>query len=235
MKNWIRFPLVLGLICVFAACGVASIYVVTRKPIEKQQQKKQEEALEILFGRGARQRALNASASPLDRVYEVTDAGGRRLGFLAVGVGKGYSSKIRVMVGVECEAKPVRSPTDLKRIRGIKILFQNETPGLGSRVEEVESDRTWFTVLSGHDTGDESGRRAKFQEAFSGLPLVPEASPKGHADTVTGATIRLDAIQEVDGITGATISSNAVKDAVEDAVRKIIAQLAPGSGNAAPR
>jgi len=228
MKNWIRFPLVLGTICILAACGVASIYVVTRKPIEKQQQKRQKEALEIIFGPGARQRALNASASPLDRVYEVTDAAGRRLGFLAVGVGKGYSSKIRVMVGVECEAKPIRSPTDLTRIRGIKILFQNETPGLGSRVEEVESDRTWFTVLSGRDTGGESGRRAKFQEAFSGLPFRVPAPAKGHADTMTGAAVHLDAIQEVDGITGATISSNAVKNAVEDAVRKIIAQLAPG-------
>ena len=87
------------------------------------------------------------------------------------------------MVGVDREMK----------ITGIKIAFQQETPGLGTRIEEVRK-------------GDSA---PWFQEQFRGktlesLEVVRAADP-----------------ERIEAITGATISSQAVANSVREAVEKL--------------
>lgn len=76
--------------------------------------------------------------------------------------GPGLWGTISLMVGFE---------TDLETISGIAIVSQNETPGLGARIEEP-----WFT--------------AQFKGRKTPLVLVEEgtASQPDQIDSITGAT-----------------------------------------------
>ena len=52
-------------------------------------------------------------------------------GYAFVAKKNGYSSEIQVMVGIDLKGK----------IMGVKVLSQNETPGLGTRITEIVSQR----------------------------------------------------------------------------------------------
>lgn len=84
-------------------------------------------------------------------------------------------------------------------INAIKVLNHNETPGLGSRITEVKDDLTIFEFMKGKRS---SGiKKPWFQEQFSNKKTTQ--------------------IDEVQAITGATISSKAVIDAVKEKAKEI--------------
>lgn len=89
-----------------------------------------------------------------------------RGGFVFIARGKGYSSVIETMVGVGADG----------RITGIKVISQQETPGLGTKITEVrhgESD-SWFY------------RQFKGKSAEDNIKVKKDG---GTIDAVTGATI----------------------------------------------
>lgn len=77
-----------------------------------------------------------------DRVYKGLNKAGQLIGYAACGEAQGYSSKIKVMVGTD---------PGLEKIIGINILAQNETPGLGTKMTEVESTSTLWSVIFGKE------------------------------------------------------------------------------------
>lgn len=196
MKNWIRFPLVLATICALSALGVGSVYVLTKKQIDAQEKGRRQSAREDIFGPGVTQDALNDPADPLETVYRIEDESGRTVGYMTLGVGQGYSSKLQVMVGVDA---------DLTQIVRIKILDQKETPGLGTRVEEIQTDKTWLKRMQGEVWPDESEKRAWFQLQFDTARVTAEGVDQSAVDTISGATI----------------SSNATLNAVDQALARI--------------
>ena len=87
---------------------------------------------------------------------------------------------------------------DLQTLRGIAVLKSNETPGFGDKIKTDEF-------------------RARFQNAPADGSLV----------VIKGGTVGSGAANEIMGITGATISSDAVKDIVNRAaleMRRTLAQ-----------
>lgn len=82
-------------------------------------------------------------------VVEVTDSLlGDRLGYAFVAYGKGYSSTVETMVGVDLSG----------RVIGVTILSQQETPGLGAKAEDEEwigqfIDRSGSDCLVDRDGG----------------------------------------------------------------------------------
>jgi len=96
-------------------------------------------------------------------------------GYIFIAREKGYSSTIESMVGVDTSGA----------VTGVIVLFQQETPGLGARIEEIRhGEKTpWFT------------------RQFIG---------KSPSDTFTVAKDGGD----IDSITGATISSRAVSGSI---------------------
>ena len=96
-------------------------------------------------------------------------------GYIFIAYGIGYSSTIETMVGVGSDGKIV----------GVMVLFQQETPGLGDKIEEVRrgEDTPWFT------------------QQYIGATRVDNM-----AVTEDGGAI--------DSITGATITSQAVTDSI---------------------
>jgi len=104
------------------------------------------------------------------------------VGYVFLAAGSGYSSVIETIVGVDLGGT----------IEGIKILSQQETPGLGARVTEVKHGDTkpWFQVQ------------------FEGKKALELA-------------LRADG-GDIDAITGATISSRTVVSSIRKAAGKLL-------------
>lgn len=84
-------------------------------------------------------------------------------------------------------------------ITGIKITSQNETPGLGSRITEVKDDTTIWSFFAGRRKAKEL--KPWFQEQFAGK--------------------KINQLDQVHAITGATISSEAVMKSVKEKALEI--------------
>ncbi len=129
------------------------------------------------------------------------------LGYTFIAYGKGYSSTLVSMVGVD--------PSFV--VTGVRIISQQETPGLGTKVQEIASKNTLWQVLRGKAV-EEIGARPWFQVQFEG---------RGEDGLRVVKTRTEDGIL---AITGATISS----EAVTGSVRRSIAMLRSIVGAPAP-
>jgi len=92
--------------------------------------------------------------------------------------GSGFQGSVSIMVGME---------PDFKKITGIKVLEQIETPGLGTKIVEDpsnKSDRYWFP------------------EQFRGVVIEPEIVALKNQQPINP--------NEIQAISGATITSKAV-------------------------
>jgi Na+-transporting NADH:ubiquinone oxidoreductase subunit C len=105
------------------------------------------------------------------------------------GTGAGLWGRIDAMVGLREDGT----------LAGIAFTAQNETPGLGARIQEA-----WF--------------RDQFKGKKAPLSLVPEKTRSGDA-------------HEIDGITGASITSRAVRDLVNRAGPAAAPAPAPEGGS----
>ncbi|MHC4712484.1 MAG: FMN-binding protein [Planctomycetota bacterium] len=204
MKNALRFTVVLGLICIAAGLGVSAVYQLTRGRIQAKKEKAFAGALSDVFPEADSFLAGDSQTDWEGDGVGVALKGGDVVGHLAVGEKQGYSSKIRVLVGADLRFS----------IKAIKILQQSETPGLGERTKEVRTDRTVWRA-AGEATGivDKSAEAEDtspwFQKQFEGLTLEKLVIVKD-----PGA-------EGIHAITGATISSQAVTDAVREALSLI--------------
>ncbi|RKY54293.1 MAG: hypothetical protein DRP89_05090, partial [Candidatus Neomarinimicrobiota bacterium] len=102
--------------------------------------------------------------------------------------GNGFQSKIKILVGMNPE---------FTKIKGLKILQQAETPGLGTKIENDptnKSNKFWF--LS----------QFKDLKIGTGITYVKNKKPSKEG--------------EIQAITGATISSKSVVNILNDAINK---------------
>lgn len=142
---------VLTIICVIAGFLLGLTYNLTADKIKYQAEKAENDALKSVLPN-----ALDFSKDSVVS-YKGLDSEGQIIGFAYLGEGKGYSSTIRVMIGTDTGGQIV----------GIKILSQQETPGLGTRITDPN-----------------------FQEQFSMKSI-------DRVDTITGATISSRAVIEI--------------------------------------
>ncbi len=187
MNDILRFGGILLLVSVVAAAGLAAVYQVTKPRIEEQKKRELQNALG----------AAIPGADP-NAIRQVTEAGGKILyykgfdspdttgliGYAFIASGIGYSSTIETMVGVDSTGK----------IIGIKVLAQGETPGLGTKVQEVRygEKEPWFP------------------QQFLGRNVSKLAIDKDGG--------------EIKSITGATISSRAVTKSIVAAYEALFAK-----------
>ena len=136
MNDRLRYILVLTLITALSGLVLGTTERCTRQPIKEQYRRQQLQALRAVLpevdnapDRDTVTPAMQASAgapSPPITYY----LGRRRGKIVAVAfqvvAANGYGGPIRMMVGVAPSGK----------LLGVEILQQNETPGLGNRVEE---------------------------------------------------------------------------------------------------
>lgn len=124
MKEMVRYGFTLAVICVIAAGLLAGVNYLTKERIIAQAQAEEEMALKEVLPGAEKFEAV--TKDPEMVYYRGTDKEGRFLGVAFKASGKGYSSVIETLVGMDTGGK----------IIAIKVLSQNETPGLGMRVTE---------------------------------------------------------------------------------------------------
>ncbi len=214
MKNIFRFGIVLGLITIASGLGISGVYQLTRGRIAAKKEKAFADALLSVFPKADRFVCVDPTGARGDTPWKgkgvgIAKGAGDILGYLAVGHKQGYSSTIRVLVGCGSDF----------HIKAIRILSQAETPGLGERTKEVRTNRTlWQAIgeavgLSKRENTPQD-KNPWFQEQFSGKAL---------GDLV----VVKDSSEGIQAITGATISSKAVTEAVKSALETIESSIAP--------
>jgi len=195
LPDWLKFPIVLFVVAVISAASLAGLWAVTKSSRDAMAKKEIEAALGIVFPGADSFEVVEAKVDGKPFEYRLAKRGGETVGYVAQGAASGYSSTLEVMVGVD------RSYT----IKGIKVLSQKETPGLGDKVNEILSKKTWGTVITG-TSPDEKDLRPWFQVQFDGKATPVKVNKDGGT---------------IEAITGATISSRAVCNAVNQAVENL--------------
>jgi electron transport complex protein RnfG len=170
------FPIII-LTAVVAVCVTALTFTdsITRGKIESQEEQKIQHMLSAMFP--------NMSKYTFkDDIYTIY-SDGAEVGYAFLAVGKGYGGEISILVGLKDETT----------LKGITIISQTETPGLGSRIAE-----------------------SSFTDQFAGLSIDEVALKQDGG--------------EVDAITGSTISSKAVINAVRTTAMEKVKLLKESEG-----
>jgi electron transport complex protein RnfG len=166
MRETIRYGFILAVICVVASGLLAGMNSLTKSRIIAQAQTEEDTALREVMPQGGYFDPIKKGEDII--YYKVRNKDGKFIGVAFKASGKGYSSVIDTLVGM----------TEDGTIVAIKILNQNETPGLGARIAE---------------------------SSFTG-----QFSDKN-----------IQGLANVQAITGATISSKAVIDSVQEKAKEI--------------
>ena len=198
----------LGFAGALAGLLLVTVYQLTQPRIEAYKAKKLQEAvLEVLGGPetyttlyvvdGALTPDLpnGADARKLDKVYMGIGADGGPDGFAVPADKAGFQDIVSLIFGFD----PATGT-----LRGMKVLANKETPGLG---DSIEKDQAFVTQFA--------GRKAPIVGVKKGAGTGGEA--------------------EVDMITGATISSRTVVNAINEAlarVRPLVESYRPAAGGA---
>lgn len=161
MKEMVRYGLTLALISILAAGLLSGVNSLTKGRILAQAQDEEQASLKAVLPNAEHFEPVKKREYIL--YYKASDENGRFIGVAFKADADGYSSTIETMVGM------LKDGT----ITTIKVLSQNETPGLGTRVSEPS-----------------------FTGQFSNKDI--------------------QGLNEVQAITGATISSAAVIDSVKE-------------------
>jgi len=137
MKDTARFTTVLFLICLSAAVLLSAVHAITEPKIEKARQEQEEAAIKEVAP-GARQIEKTEKGDSV--YYRAFDNENKLTAYIFICEAKGYSSVIRAVVSVDPAGK----------IMAVKILEQNETPGIGSQITQD----SFLSKLKGKDKTD---------------------------------------------------------------------------------
>lgn len=202
-NEFLHFSVSLGAIVIIATAGLSKVYVKTQNTIARQEQKKVADALEFVLPKADSFQVVSVPA-PQDSYWVGRNKQGGVEGAAFRVRGRGYSSELVSIVGIDTAGKIVR----------MRILSQSETPGLGTRVEEVASSSTLWNPSAGSKSA-----APWFQEQFFGLSAGKEIGiirsqewPRMSAE----ARASMSAQNAISGLTGATISSRAVSQPITD-------------------
>jgi len=205
MKEIIKLTLALGIVCLVAASVLSFAYY---KTIDRQEEAAQEERT-----RAIRKVLPDYTNKPLKDKVTATHKNttvtffralknGKLVGVAARGVtDKGYGGRIKLLIGLTPEGN----------IREIVTTQHQETPGLGTKALERKASKTIGDVLS-----EEQGNSKK-----SSLPpntYLDQYKKYNVADDVGDFKLKKKG-GEIDAVSGATITSNAVADAVSKVSR----------------
>lgn len=175
----------LNLTVIGAVSGIilAGVFHVADPLIQENKEKELKEAIFVVLPEAKDYKTFEKTVGQ-ERlvVYEGLDAEGKPVGLAFKADGGGFQGNIGVMVGLN---------TDYLRLKGIKILDQVETPGLGNRISEP-----------------------KFEDQFKGIEITPKVEYIKNR--------KPEKPNQIQAITGATISSDAVVKNINNALRKVL-------------
>ena len=188
-NNFIRFAATLAIICLASSGLLSVVYGITRPKIAAQQLREEEESLKEVFPEAVGFEPVREAGEIL--YYKAIGQDEKEIGYVFKASSRGYSSDIVTIAGLDLKG----------RITNIKVVYQNETPGLGTRITEViQKETLWDVILKKVKLGKPP--KPWFQEQFSGKDAFGLS-------------------QNIDAITGATISSRAVIESVQEKASRL--------------
>lgn len=128
MREILRYGFILAIICIVAAGLLSGVNSLTKHKIIAQAQAEEEESLKEVLPMAVIFKPIKSGDEIL--YYKAENKEGELIGVVFKSTGKGYSSTIETLVGMLGDGT----------ITAIKILSQNETPGVGAQI--VESNFT---------------------------------------------------------------------------------------------
>ena len=126
MKELARYGTILALICVVAAGLLATVNKLTAPKILAAALAEEKIAFKEVMPLAVKFTAVQPDVQKAVLYYRAWDNQGKLIGFVFKASGKGYSSVIETLAGIFPDGT----------ISAIKVIAQNETPGLGVRVTE---------------------------------------------------------------------------------------------------
>lgn len=159
MKEIVKISIYLSMICIIAGTSLSITNYYTTKKIVLQKIKSEEAGLKEVLPNAFRFESMDSYSQ------KGFDQGGNITGYVLKITANGYSGEIVALVGIDQNFK----------ISGVKILTQNETPGLGAKITEKD-----------------------FLSQFIGKPsekiFLKMDNKDGEIDAITSATISSRAI-----------------------------------------
>lgn len=191
MKTMAQMVVTLVVVGLFAGGALSVVNQATAPRIAEQERLAKEAAVLQVFPGGkqaesliadrAEQIAAGADPTTLPEAYRVLDGDGQVLGLAVLGEGTGFADVIKLVLGVSADAA---------EIRGLHVIKDSETPGLGTKIRPgADFPRQFAAIADGHLRP----------------PLKVVKGTRANAS-------------EVEAITAATISSQAVTTIVNDTV-----------------
>ena len=191
----IKYILTLTVICLITASLLTGVYFLTRPKIIEQKSQEEKQALkEVLPEAGYFEPVESEDKGSYFKAYSSSDKK-KLLGYAFRTKARGYSGEIETIAGMNTQG----------RITGIKILAQNETPGLGARINEVLIKKTLWQAI---------------KEFFTGGRISKVSDKPWFCAQFEGK--KIEELKDIQAITGATISSQALTDSVRERAKEIL-------------
>ncbi|MEW6356630.1 MAG: RnfABCDGE type electron transport complex subunit G [Planctomycetota bacterium] len=166
MNKTLQMVLALGSISLVSGGSLAGIFVLTDPIIQKQDlAAKTQIAQQVLPGA---EFDIAEGAGPMDR-FEGKGKDGKLDGVVYITSARGYGGPIDVVVGMTADGT----------IQGVRVAKASETPGLGTRINEVRYGE----------------KEPYFTEQFRGDTVADFDSGKFKLDAISGATISSRAVE----------------------------------------
>jgi len=210
MNNIIKPTIVLMIIAFVAAFALSHIKKITYPNIQRQEREKQEAALGAVLPAGYTvKEEKNPKIGGSDFKYWIAEGmdekGAVVKGYAFIAEKGGYSGPVRSMVGVD----------EKGIVLGISVLQQSETPGLGARAIEIASRETFWGHFFGiGETPEDNPVTPWFQEQFKGLDTNKKIEILKRGDWSLAMREELLSRNSISAITGATVTSKAVRDSI---------------------
>jgi electron transport complex protein RnfG len=185
--------------------------------IEENQRKIRDEAIGFLVPGGAPHEVVSEGKLT---AWQVRD-GDTVLGWVVQYAGIGFQAEISLMIALDAERE---------EIRGLKVLDDSETPGLGTWIRLSGAQEEALREASDRYLGAEVEKAQNFPLQFFSFAADKHLSAGGDLKVVKGKPRDQLGPTEVQSITAATISSVAVVDIVNEAVVKLDQLLAAQGG-----
>lgn len=204
MKENLRYILTLTLICFVTASLLTGVYLLTQPRILKEKEKEKAQALKEVMPEAGYFDVVDKDGKTIYyRAYSSSNKQ-KLLGFAFTARAQGYSGVIETMAGIDGQGK----------ITGIKILEQSETPGLGARIAEVLKEKTlWQAAKEFID------KKKKIDEIPDKPWFCAQFKGKKIDDLIV---VKTPTEKNIQAITGATISSEALTDSVREKAKEIL-------------
>jgi len=187
MKVLVKMVLALGLIAALSGLLLAYANQKTYLRIKENQKREISQAIFKLIPEGKNYEARIVSGYT---VYFIKDASGKFRGACILTSGSGYQGEIKILIGLSY---------DFKHLKGIEVLENIETPGLGGEIS-----------------------KKYFRKQFKGLIFPPRIK------CVKGRKNKRN--NEIQAITGATISSSSVTRIVNRTLTKLASLAKENAG-----